>query len=169
MKYLVSELFDLVEKQKTKEEKINLLRQNGSLITKAVLHMNYEGNVKFLLPEGEPPFNKEKDKPMGYQTTTLNLELRRFYIFFQEDMNVSKAKREALFISMLEGLHWTEAELICLVKDKNLQSKYPSLTLELVTEAFPDMAFANPLKKEPPPKKSSVKKSKKVLEAQLQE
>jgi len=169
MKYLVSELFDLIEKQKSKEEKIGLLRQNGELITKAILHMNYEGNVKFLLPEGEPPFKKEKDKPMGFQETTLALELRRFYIFFQEDINITKLKREALFIAMLEGLHWTEAELICLVKDKNLQSKYPSFTLEFITEAFPDMAFVNPLKKEPPPKKSSLKKSKKVLEDQLQE
>ena len=167
MKYLVSELFDLVEKQKTKEEKIRLLRENGTLITKAVLHMNYEGSVKFLLPEGEPPFKKEKDKPIGYQQTTLILELRRFYIFFQEEVNVSKTKRESLFIEMLEGLHWTEAELICLVKDKKLQTKYPSLTFDLVTEAFPDMAFAQPVKELPPPKKSSAKKSKKVLEPQL--
>ena len=131
MKYLVSELFDLVEKEKTKEGKLKLLRENDAIVVKAVLHMNYEPTVKFLLPEGEPPFKKETDQPMGYQKTTLILELKRFYVWLQPDINLTPLKRESLFINMLEGLHYTEAELICLVKDKELTKKYPSLTFSL--------------------------------------
>lgn len=164
MKYLVSELFDLVEKQKTKEEKMALLRENGVVVVKALLHMNYEPTVKFLLPEGEPPFKKEKDQPMGYQQTTLILELKRFYVWLQPDINLHPIKKESLFINMLEGLHWTEAELICLVKDKQLQTKYPSLTFQFVKETFPDMVFTAEPVEVAKPKKSTVKKSSKALE-----
>jgi hypothetical protein len=163
MKYLVSELFDLVEKEPTKEGKIKLLRDNGVLVVKSILHMNFDPTVKFLLPDGEPPFKKETDKPMGYQTTTLILELRRFYIWFQPDVNINQLKRESLFIQMLEGLHYTEAELICLVKDKKLESRYKSITYDLVREAFPDV-LPNPKPEEPKVKKTAVKKSSKALE-----
>lgn len=163
MKYLVSELFDLVEKEPTKDGKVRLLRENGVLVVKSVLHMNFDPTVKFLLPEGEPPFKKELDKPMGYQTTTLMLELRRFYVWFQPDINIPAMKRESLFIQMLEGLHYTEAELICLVKDKKLESKYKTITYDLVREAFPDV-LPNPKPEEPKVKKTTVKKSRKALE-----
>lgn len=170
MQYLVSELFENVEKLETKEEKIALLRQNGETIVKAILHMNYEGTVKWLLPEGEPPFNKEKDRPIGHQQTTLILELRRFYLWFQKDLNLTNVKKEQLFIDMLNGLHWTEAELICLAKDKKVHTKYPSLTIDLVKETFPDITFTQEYVYEeaPPVKKTSKKRSKKSLDSDLQ-
>lgn len=163
MKYLVSELFDLVEKQPTKEGKIALLRENGVLVVKSILHMNFDPAVKFLLPEGEPPFKKETDKPMGYQTTTLMLELRRMYIWLQPNVNVNQIKKESLFIEMLEGLHHTEAELICLVKDKKLETRYKTITYDLVREAFPDV-LPNPKPEEPKVKKTATKKSRKASE-----
>jgi hypothetical protein len=41
---------------------------------------------------------------------------------------------------MLEGLHPLEAEIICLVKDKNLQSKY-KITKEIVSKTYPDIVW----------------------------
>lgn len=158
MKYLVSEFFDLVEKQPTKEAKINLLRQHNNEIVRSILALNYNHNYKFYLPEGEPPFKKDTDKPMGYQETTLQLELRRFYVWTKLDANISNLKKESLFIQMLEGLHYTEAELICLVKDRKIDTKYKSLTEDFVREAIPDL-LPPPLPKPEPEKKTRVKKS----------
>jgi hypothetical protein len=45
-----------------------------------------------------------------------------------------------MFIQILEGLHPLEAEIMCLVKDKNLQSKY-KLPLDLVKEAYPSIRW----------------------------
>jgi hypothetical protein len=45
-----------------------------------------------------------------------------------------------MFIQMLEGLHPSEAEVLCLVKDKNLGSKY-KITKEMVAEAYPDITW----------------------------
>ena len=40
---------------------------------------------------------------------------------------------------MLEGLHWTESELVCLAKDRKIQTKYKSIKEDLVREAYPDL------------------------------
>ena len=45
-------------------------------------------------------------------------------------------------MQLLEGLHPDEAEIICLVKDKNLKKKY-KLTRAIVEEAFPDIQWGN--------------------------
>ena len=51
-------------------------------------------------------------------------------------------KREQLFLQLLEGLHPDEADIVCLVKDKNLTEKY-KLTRPVVEEAFPDIEWGN--------------------------
>jgi len=41
---------------------------------------------------------------------------------------------------MLQGLHSKESEVLCLVKDKKLQTKY-KISLENVKEAYPDIVW----------------------------
>ena len=45
-----------------------------------------------------------------------------------------------MFIQLLEGLHESEAELLMLVKDKKLQSKY-RITRALVEDVFKDIVW----------------------------
>ena len=45
-----------------------------------------------------------------------------------------------MFVQLLEGLHESEAEVICLVKDKKLQKKY-RITKSVVQEAFPQIVW----------------------------
>jgi hypothetical protein len=54
--------------------------------------------------------------------------------------NLKSIKRESMFISLLQGLHPREAELLCLVKDKNLSSKY-KITFDNVKNAYPDIVW----------------------------
>lgn len=164
MQYLVSELFDLIEKQPTKEGKLNLLRQYNNDVVRTILRFNFDYNLKWSLPEGEPPFNKILDRPMGYHQTTLQQELRRMYIWVNTtDQNLSQLKRESLFVGMLEGLHYTEAEIICMVKDGKLETRYPSITHELVMEAYPGLLPA-PLPKAEPEKVVKKSRTKKSLQ-----
>ena len=51
-------------------------------------------------------------------------------------------RRESMFIQMLEGLHPSEAEIICLVKDKRLNSKY-KMTKSIVEKASPDIKWGD--------------------------
>lgn len=137
MSLLFSEIFDLVDKAKTRQEKISILKQNESPALRGILKINFHPEVKLDLPDGEPPFKKELDKPIGYQETNLILEYRRFYIWLDPNQNLSRIKKEKLFIEMLEGLHVSEAELICLAKDKQIQKKWKSVKEDLIREAFP--------------------------------
>jgi hypothetical protein len=45
-----------------------------------------------------------------------------------------------MFIQLLEGLHPEEAKIICLVKDKDLESKY-KITYDMVQQAYPDIQW----------------------------
>jgi hypothetical protein len=58
-------------------------------------------------------------------------------------MNVSNMKREEIFIGLLETLHADEAEILCLVKDKKLQTKYSRISKTLIQETFPNIQWGN--------------------------
>jgi hypothetical protein len=139
MNLLVPEILDLVEKTKNKADKVTVLRQNETPGVRGVLRLNFDPNVKFDLPEGEPPFKKDKDKPIGYHETNLITEVKRFYIWADSRQNISKLRKEQLFVEMCEGLHYTEAEVLVLAKDRKLKERYKSLNEDLVREAFPGL------------------------------
>jgi hypothetical protein len=138
MSLLQSEILDLFEKAKTKQEKVAVLKKYESPVLRALMRINFDKNVKMSLPEGEPPFRKETGKPIGYHESTLHLEYRRFYIWLDPNQKITPIRKERLFIEMLEGLHVSEAELICLAKDRNLSKKYKSLKEDIVREAYPN-------------------------------
>ena len=137
MNLLVSEILDKFEVAKTREEKIAVLKNNVTDPLLVLLRLNYDHMLKMDLPEGEPPFRKDTDKPIGYNESSLQLELRRFYVWLEPSTNLPKLKKESLFVSLLEGIHWTEAEALCLAKDRKLHTKYKSLKEDMVREAFP--------------------------------
>jgi hypothetical protein len=55
---------------------------------------------------------------------------------------MSKLRKETMFINILESLHPLEAEILVLVKDKKLQTKY-NITKEIVTQAYPDIIWGD--------------------------
>ena len=56
---------------------------------------------------------------------------------------LANLRRETLFVQLLEGLSAEEAELLCLVKDGNMTSKYKRITKAVVQEAFPQIEWGN--------------------------
>lgn len=146
MHLLVSEILDKFEVAKTREEKIAVLQNNVTDPLLVLLRLNYDPMLKMDLPDGEPPFRKDTDKPIGYSESSLQLELRRFYVWLEPKTNLPKLKKEALFVNMLEGIHWTEAEALCLAKDRKLHTKYKSLKEDIVREAFPRVLTPKPVK-----------------------
>jgi hypothetical protein len=54
--------------------------------------------------------------------------------------NISRLRKETMFINLLQGLHPLEAEIMCLVKDKKLTDKY-KVSFEVVKEAYPDIVW----------------------------
>jgi len=139
---LLSEVLAKVSKQRTKAKKIQVLKENESLHLKAVLIWNFDDTVVSVLPAGEVPYDKN-EAPAGTEHTYLAHEWKVLYNFVKGGNDSLRAvKREQLFLQLLEGLHPDEANIVCLVKDKNLTEKY-KVTRPLVEEAFPDIEWGN--------------------------
>ena len=89
-----------------------------------------------MLPEGDVPYTPN-DAPVGTDHTRLEQEYKGLYRFVKGGADkLPSLKRESLFVQLLEGLSAEEAELICLVKDKKLSSKYKRITKAVIQEAF---------------------------------
>ena len=134
------EVLAAISKARTKDKKIDLLREHRSEALASLLIWNFDDTVVSMLPEGEVPFNKN-EAPLGTDHTSLRKESRNFYHFVKGgNDSLSKTRRESMFIQMLEGLHPDEAEILCLVKDKGLSTKY-KLTKSVVESAYPDIQW----------------------------
>ncbi len=136
----VHEILAEASKQKTVAKKVEVLQKYRNDGLTSILIWNFDDSVLSLLPEGEVPFNKN-EVPIGTDHTSLRKEWRNLYHFVKGGNDkLSKTRRESMFIQMLEGLHPDEAEIICLVKDGNLTSKY-KITKDQVSKAFPDIQW----------------------------
>lgn len=135
-----SEILDLVCKQRSKEKKIELLQEYRNEALVSLLIWNFDDTVASMLPEGDVPY-APNDAPAGTEHTSLRQECRNFYHFVKGGNDqLSKTRREAIFIQILETLLPEEAQLLCLVKDKRMTQKY-KLTHAIVMEAYPDIQW----------------------------
>ena len=123
MKLLLNEVLQKVSNAKTKAEKIKLLQEYNSPALRQILIANFDESVISMLPDGDVPYNVN-EAPEDTEHTKLVHEYRKLYLFFKGGANLSQTRRETLFIQLLEGLHESEALVLCLAKDKNLQKKY---------------------------------------------
>jgi len=126
-----------VAKAKNKKEKKEVLLKHGNNgALKQVLKYTYDPNIKFLLPPGNPPYNSVVDE--SENPTYLYGLVRKLYLFVEGgNPNLKPARREYLFIELLESVHPLEADLLCQMKDKKI--KCNGLTYNLVKETFPEL------------------------------
>jgi len=163
------EVFDLVSRQRSNAKKVEVLKKYEHVSIKALLIWNFDESVISMLPEGPVPYSGYEDQTsysgtlstkiteevrrmhetgsfsMGSSDkqgrTTIRREYKNFYHFVKGGNDgMNNIRRETMFINILEGLHPLESEIICLVKDKQLQTKY-KITKEIVAEAYPDIKW----------------------------
>ena len=164
MRLIFSEIFDQVNKANKKEDKLALLKQHDSLPLQQLLQYNFSDRIKFVLPAGPVPYKKDPNRPIGKTSSNLLVESRKFWHFISEQNpegvfvtlspNLTRAKREILFIQILEGIHHSDADILIAVKDKSLQDMYPTITKKLVAEAYKhDPLFPESVEEDVAPKK----------------
>lgn len=133
---LLSEVLRKVHNAKTKDKKIELLRQYDCEPLRMVIKSSFDPNIEWTIPEGEVPF-KVNEAEEGTEHTVLRREARKLYRFIKGgDDTLPRFKKENMFIQMLEGLHKSEAELLIAAKDKKLHQVYKGLSAAVVKEAF---------------------------------
>jgi hypothetical protein len=105
-----------------------------------VLQYAMHPELNFDLPVSDPPFKRDLDVPLGMSYSTLQLESKRLYLFLKGyGDNIQPQRKEQLFIDMLEGLHPTEADVLLMMKNKNLEEFYPNITYDLVYNTIPEL------------------------------
>jgi hypothetical protein len=162
------EVLNLVSKQRSNAKKIELLKKYEHPSIKAIFIWNFDESVISLLPEGEVPYASvgeqnsfsgtmsEKIEDAVYKMSemgsnslgsqdqgksSIRKEYSKFYNFIKGGNDgLSSIRRETMFINTLQGLHPLEAEILCLIKDKKLETKY-KITKEIVSEAYPDIQW----------------------------
>ena len=136
----VHEILELVSKQRSRAKKVEVLKKYEDMSLKTLFIWNFDDTVVSMVPEGDVPY-KENEVPIGTDHTSLRREYRHLYNFVKGGNDgLTSLRRETMFIQMLEGLHPEEAKILCLVKDKCLQTKY-KLTYDVVAEAYPDIQW----------------------------
>lgn len=168
----IFEVLDLVSRQKVIAKKVETLKKYEDMSLKAVLIWNFDESIISAVPEGQVPYAGYADQTtysgslstriseevrkmhevssfsLGNTAddsgrTTIRREFKHFYHFIKGGNDgMSKIRREAMFINILEGLHPLEAEILCLIKDKQLDTKY-KITKEIVSQAYPDIVWGN--------------------------
>ena len=132
----MSEILDKVAKAKTKEKKVELLREHNTDALRMVLKSSFDPNIEWDLPEGDVPY-KPNESPEGTEHNMLVHEARTLFHYIKGgNPQLTTNRRENMFIQMLEGLHQSEAELVVAAKDKALHRKYKGLSANVVKEAF---------------------------------
>ncbi len=135
MKLSLSEILKNASEFDKKQDRINYLMQYDSPALRALLKYAYDEKVKFLLPEGEPPY---KPNELPDQEGILYSELRRLYLFIEGgNPNLKPMRREYLFVQLLETVNKDDARLLIAVKDKKIP--YKGITKKFIEEIYPGL------------------------------
>jgi hypothetical protein len=164
----VFEVLNLISKQRTNLKKVEVLQRYEDPSLKSILIWNFDESIKSALPDGIVPYSsvgeqgsfsgtlsgKIEDavgkmeelnsRSLGSQDqgrSSIRKEYTKFYNFIKGGNDgLSSLRRETMFINVIEGLHPIEAEILFLVKDKKLETKY-KITKEIVSQAYPDIKW----------------------------
>ena len=142
---LFHEIFTKVNNAKDKPKKVAVLRQYRTEALENFLMAAFNPSITWLLPEGDVPYIPN-EAPDGTEHTRLSHEARKLHHYVQREgtpqgsflgnPDINSAKREMMFIQLLEGLSAGEAEDLCLAKEQSLNKKYKGLNANVVREAF---------------------------------
>ena len=123
----------------SKAERVRMLQAFNVKPLKTMLQLAFDKNIQLDVPEGAPPFKRDEREPIGMSSTDLMNETRRLARTAVGTTDINKVRKETIFVQILEGIHYTEADLVIACKDKKLGDMFPNVTREVVRKAFPSI------------------------------
>ncbi len=168
---LAFEVFDLVSRSRTKAKKIEVLKKYNDPSLRRLFVWNFDESIVSILPDGPVPYvgydqqntysgtlstKIDHDIRTMYESgnfslgisdkqghTTIRRESKHFYHFVKGgNSGINAIRRETMFINILQGLHPLEAEILTLVKDKQLETKY-KISRDIVSAAYSDIIWGD--------------------------
>src|SRR5579859_2281737 len=111
-----AELMRSINNIRSKEERIKALSELNSFPVRTILQGAFDPRVEWDLPFGPVPYTPNT---LPDQESTLVMEVKKFHIFaVNPNNNLTRNKKELLFVQMLEKLDARDAELVAMAKDK---------------------------------------------------
>ena len=129
-------ILDFTNKLPNDEERVKCLQANDTVPMRTVLAYALDPNIKWLLPEGDPPYIPNEDTK--YSESVLYSEIRKLYLFVEGgNPDLKPLRREQIFIDLLQIIDPKDAILLLAAKDKKLP--FENLTYELIKKAYPGL------------------------------
>ena len=100
----IHEIIDRAKKARTKEKKLNILKENENWALKDILGGIYSDDIKFNLPPGTPPYTEANEGTFPSDLRRKHKDFRYFVIGGPGD-KLNSVKRETMFIGLLEAIH----------------------------------------------------------------
>ena len=135
MKQYVFEVLEEMSKQRSKNDKVRILKENETWALKDIIRGSMDTTVAWNLPESEPPYTAAAAHNHASNLTKQNGKFKYFVKGGPGD-KMPKFKRENLFIEILEGVHPEDAKLVLNMINKK---KIPGISRPVVEEAFPKL------------------------------
>jgi hypothetical protein len=147
----VYEILEEVQAAKTTIERTTILRQNYSdhQPLMYILKWNFDNTLQSVLPEGDAPVDREERDGPAPSSLWQYLKVFPRFVDCPVARQTAALRRESLFLEMLENIDAKEAEVIIHAKDKNLDSIYDKVTIDVVQQVFPDL-ISEPTEAAPP-------------------
>ena len=144
MERSLHEIFTDVAEESSINKKVDILKDNDSQGLQVFLRCVFDDKIAWLIPDSKPPYEPNDAPEWDLADMKLEQEVLKIGRFIQVDgqtptqgRDLTKTRREQLFIQLLEGLHTTEAGLLLSGVKKKI--KYKGLTKRVVQKAFPDL------------------------------
>jgi hypothetical protein len=135
MRKAIFEILEEASQMEAVDQRALHLKRNDCPALRYVLEGVYNPLIKWMLPKGTPPY--KLSEVVGAETQ-LHSHARKLYLFVEGGQpGLKPARRELLFIELLESIHPKDAELLILMKDKKMP--YKGITKNVVKKAFPEM------------------------------
>ncbi len=130
----LAEIVNTARKAETVEEKVAILKRHDSEQLRDILALMCDARWTFDLPSTPPPYTPSDIRESH---GLLYREMRKMPYFVeqrQDGKGLSRVRKEALFIQMLESIDEHDAQLVIKTIAKE---PYPDLSPEVINQAFP--------------------------------
>lgn len=124
-----------IASKKAKAEKVEAIKNLRIPALDTVFAYAYTPTVKWLLPEGTPPYKPLEGLDHEGRFYT---DLKKLYLFVEGGNDeLHKIRREHLFIQMLESIDKEDAELLIQMKDRKIKG----ISADVIKTAIPEVPW----------------------------
>lgn len=136
MAKMIHEVLEEARKKRSKADKIEVLRSNESWALKDILRGTFDESIEWTIPTGEPPYTPNQSNSAPGNLLRENTKFAYFVKGGKGD-KMMKAKREQIFIGVLEAIDPEDAKLVIGMINKKMPVS--GITKNMVMEAFPGL------------------------------